>query len=102
MTNRGGVQPWMLWPGWVQHVGCYQCAGDGPDAACWGVEGCHGFDEDCGCSECVALERAELAAEQRSLLALAGGLEDPHAGALRDELALVDAQIGQPLDGRAG
>lgn len=101
MTNRGGVQAWMLWAGWAQHVGCYQCAGEGREAECWGVEGCHGFENDCGCIPCVALETDELQAGQ-ARLALAADLERPFAGALRDELALVDAQIGEPTDGRAG
>ena len=103
MTNRGGVQEWMLWEGWSTHVGCYQCAGDGPDAPCWGVEGCHGFENDCSCRDCIAIEQDELAGDPaRSLLAVAEDLEDPYAGELRDEPALVDAQIGEPLDGRAG
>jgi hypothetical protein len=102
MTNRGGVQAWMLWGGWVHHVGCYECAGDGPEAACWGVEGCHGFENDCSCRECVLLEADELEQERaRSLQALAADLGDPEA--LRDELAGVAGVIDQRMmDGRAG
>jgi hypothetical protein len=102
LTSRGDVQAWMLWEGWAQHVGCYRCAGDGPDAPCWGVEGCHSFDEDCGCVECAALEAAELESERaRSLVALARDLGDPEA--LRDELAGVTGQIDHAMDGgRAG
>lgn len=104
LTNRGRVQEWMLWEGWVHYVGCYECAGDGPLAGCWGVEGCHGYENDCSCRECIEIETAELQGEQqaRSLLALAGDREDPYAGALRDELALVDARNCEPTDGRAG
>lgn len=82
MTNRGGVQAWMLWPGWVQYVGCHRCSGDGPAAVCWGVEGCHGYAEACGCAECAEIEAEELRAENaRSLQALAAGLgEDVQLG----------------------
>lgn len=92
-ANRGGVQAWMLWAGWEQHVGCHQCADEGPDAPCWGIEGCHGFENDCSCTECVELEALELARARR---------RDTSAPALRDELAGVGEQIDQPMDGRVG
>jgi len=99
ITNRGGVQEWMLWAGWVQHVGCHVCADEGSAAACWGVEGCHGFAEDCGCVECVGLEEAERERD-RALRVLAEDIARP--AALCDELARVGEQIDQPMDGRPG
>ncbi|TDA68000.1 MAG: hypothetical protein D9V47_09130 [Clostridia bacterium] len=53
------VQPWMLWPGWAAWVGCDRCAGDGPEAPCWGQAGCHGYLNGCGCGRCVAKEAEE-------------------------------------------
>ncbi len=99
-TNRGGVQEWMLWEGWEQNVGCHQCADEGPDAPCWGVEGCHGFSEDCGCRECVAIEAAEREADRAR--ALAAVSTDIAPVALHVELAQVGERIDQPRDGRAG
>lgn len=52
------VQPWMTWPGWEAWVGCDRCAGDGPEAPCWGYEGCHGYANGCGCQKCIRLDRA--------------------------------------------
>ena len=84
LTNRGGVQVWMRWPGWSLHAGCDRCVGDGPDAPCWGVAGCHGYDRGCGCEICALLqledERAQAAGE-RAVLA-----EPLDVGPLRREL----------------
>lgn len=55
------VEPWMEWPGWQGWVGCDRCAGDGPEAPCWGHAGCHGYLNGCGCRECMEQERREAA-----------------------------------------
>jgi len=54
------VQPWMEWEGWAGWVGCDRCAGDGPEAPCWGYVGCHGYENACGCRECSERARKEL------------------------------------------
>ncbi|TDA67704.1 MAG: hypothetical protein D9V47_09270 [Clostridia bacterium] len=53
------VQPWMEWEGWTVWVGCDTCAGDGPEAPCWGYTGCHGYLQGCGCRECTDQEAKE-------------------------------------------
>lgn len=53
------VQPWMEWEGWGAWVGCDRCAGDGPEAPCWGRQGCHGYYNGCGCRECVKQDARE-------------------------------------------
>lgn len=51
-TEFTGAAPelWMLWPGWAAWVGCDRCAGDGPEAPCWGEARCHGYLNGCGCA----------------------------------------------------
>ncbi len=46
-------EPWMLWDGWVIWVGCVFCREEGPEAACWGREECHGWLRMCGCATCA-------------------------------------------------
>lgn len=60
LANRGGVQDWMLWDGWLLHVGCGLCAG-GADAGCWGRADCHGYGNDCGCRDCAETQDADVA-----------------------------------------
>ena len=62
LSNRAGVQQWMLWDGWCLHVGCDVCADHGPAAPCWGHSGCHGWIEGCGCTRCATRQVRELAA----------------------------------------
>jgi hypothetical protein len=99
LTNGGGVRPWMRWPGWVLHVGCDRCAGDGKAAPCWGREACHGYDTGCGCSACA---QRQAFAEARFLQGAALGLGGTDVGVLRAELAAIDAQIEPSDDRRAG
>lgn len=46
------IEPWMLWEGWTEHVGCIECSEGGPAAACWGRAECHGYERGCGCNHC--------------------------------------------------
>ena len=47
------VETWMFWAGWTGSVGCDECQTAGPKLArCWGVAGCHGYAQGCGCAEC--------------------------------------------------
>lgn len=100
LTNRGVVQAWMRWIGWEQAVGCDRCAGDGPDASCWGLAGCHGFHWGCGCAICSLLqledERAQRAGEHAVLA------QPLDVGPLRRELAALDALIEPSNHRRAG
>lgn len=54
------VEEWMIWGGWVLHVGCEICADQGRDAPCWGRKDEHGYENGCGCSECAARQIREL------------------------------------------
>lgn len=51
------IEDWMLWEGWTEYVGCEKCALHGKDAPCWGVAGCHGFYDGCGCESCMDKEK---------------------------------------------
>ena len=62
VDDWGRLEPWMLAPTWVAVVGCEHCALSGPEAHCWGLVGCHGYYNGCGCRDCSErfdLERAE-------------------------------------------
>lgn len=56
------LQPWMHWDGWVLFVGCDVCLDDGVDAECWGREGCHGYTNGCGCTDCAHQQAIDAAA----------------------------------------
>jgi hypothetical protein len=53
-TGRRVVEPWMIAGLWCLHVGCDECADQGPAAACWARTSCHGYTNGCGCTDCAA------------------------------------------------
>ena len=61
-------EPWMnarLWgSGRHESVGCSHCAEGGPEAGCWGLVGCHGFWNGCGCLDCSERDLRESLAMQ--------------------------------------
>lgn len=63
-AGERAIADWMCWPGWVLHVGCDDCAGNGRGAPCWGVRGCHGYGSGCGCGRCADRQARDLAGGQ--------------------------------------
>jgi len=59
-TNNGVIEDWMLWDGWGGHVGCEACGLSQKESNCWGKAYCHGYENGCGCKECIEEERRNL------------------------------------------